>query len=335
MTASQPSTKAPVSAEKIAKRSGFSPRVYPRPEYASSSKILFNAAVCKIREPVLVAALTILFYPYYLAAANAWLGRGGSERGFFVAGTVLVHFVLYFGINGAFQFFDYMGWFEQYKLDRTPGMIPKTKQILGTIRDALIGQLALGPLGAWFLIYPAFQYFGSPSITAPLPSFSSLWCQYVFCSFVNDWGFYWSHRLFHSSWLYRNIHKKHHNYVGSIGFAAEHAHPIEQIFANTLPSIGGCMLAGVHPWVFWCWLTTRLQQTYEAHSGYCFAGTWLHKIGLTRADSAAFHDFHHSNNTGNFGATYLDHFFGTMDSWREIGGAEGYIAQKFSKEKRS
>lgn len=72
------------------------------------------------------------------------------------------------------------------------------------------------------------------------------------------------------------------------------------------------------------WIAVRLQQTYEVHSGYCFRGSFLHKIGLTNSDGAAYHDFHHTKNSGNFGGgMYLDYFFGTMDSYVKIGMAEG------------
>ena len=82
---------------------------------------------------------------------------------------------------------------------------------------------------------------------------------------------------------------------------------------------------GAHPLAFLVWFAWRLEQTYEAHSGYSFYGTWLHKIGLTNADSAAFHDFHHTENKGSFGCEFTDHMFGTMDRWLQIGRAEGYV----------
>ena len=80
--------------------------------------------------------------------------------------------------------------------------------------------------------------------------------------------------------------------------------------------------------VWFLWLAWRLEQTYEAHSGYCFYGTWLHSIGLTNSEAAAYHDYHHTGNRGNFGASYLDWMHGTMDSWLAEGGIEGYIAKK-------
>merc|ERR1711943_41191 len=108
---------------------------------------------------------------------------------------------------------------------------------------------------------------------------------------LNDVAFYVAHRTIHHKRLYSWIHKQHHSYTGSVGFAAEYAHPIEQVFANQLPSVAGCLFFGAHPLIFFVWLGGRLQQTYEGHSGFCFHGTWLHTIGLTNADAAAYHDF--------------------------------------------
>lgn len=111
----------------------------------------------------------------------------------------------------------------------------------------------------------------------------------------------------------------------TITIAAENAHPVEAALANVGPTLGGCLLTGAHPLVLFVWLAWRLEQTLEAHSGYCFHGTWLHKIGLTNADSTAFHDHHHTANKGSFGCEFMDWCFGSMDAWLAVGRAEGYI----------
>ena len=65
-----------------------------------------------------------------------------------------------------------------------------------------------------------------------------------------------------------------------------------------MPTLGGCLFFGCHGSVllFLVWLTYRLKQTYEAHSGFCFRGSLLWKLGLSNADAAAYHDFHHTGN---------------------------------------
>lgn len=72
----------------------------------------------------------------------------------------------------------------------------------------------------------------------------------------------------------------------------------------------------------------RLRETYEAHSGYCFDGTLLDRMGLMHCNNAVHHDHHHSCNQGNYGALYLDYLFGTMDAYAKSGGYQGYLDKK-------
>jgi len=136
------------------------------------------------------------------------------------------------------------------------------------------------------------------------------------CALVNQTGFYFTHRLCHESeWMFKNVHKQHHRYTGSIGFAAEYAHPIEQVLSNQGPTILGALLQGVPTPVWWTFLAWRLWNTYEGHSGYAFKGTFLDEIGLLHAEEARYHDYHHSRNKDNYGSgQYLfDYWLGTSD----------------------
>jgi len=307
----------------------FTPRMSPRPKPMKHLDVFVDAVKKNVRTPILSAIGCQILFPLYLMCANYCQERGWSERAFFCVGVTVVHSVLYFGMNSVFLFWDRHGIFEQYKLDRTEAMGPTDALMLKTWIQAVVGQALIGPVTLWF-IYPLFKYFGSPGYLEELPSFGRLVFLFWVAYFANDFFFYWAHRLVHSKPIYKYIHKQHHEYKGTIGFAAEYAHPIEQIIANQGPTIIGCLVMGVHFHVFFVWLMVRLEQTYETHSGYCFYGTWLHSIGLTNSEGAAYHDYHHTGNRGNFGNGWLDHIFGTQDAWLDIGGIEGYIAKKRS-----
>ena len=96
----------------------------------------------------------------------------------------------------------------------------------------------------------------------------------------------------------------------------------------------------------------RLKQTFEAHLGYCFSrpqrsGGRAEESGgaaaaaeprgalgdaaaflLTNGEEACQHDFHHTHNSGCFGAEWLDWLFGTMDGYAALGGDHaGYCAK--------
>jgi hypothetical protein len=86
-----------------------------------------------------------------------------------------------------------------------------------------------------------------------------------------------------------------------------------------------------HPLVFFVYVALRLEETYEAHSGYGFfhnipmVSNWLTKLYQT-----AHHDHHHTHNQGNFGSFAMDWIFGTMDHYQSIEGFQGYQRLKSS-----
>lgn len=306
----------------------FTPRLTPRPKPLSNTEVLQKVVIEHIRNPLCcIIFLKCVLFPLYQTGVQHWIANGWSERSFFIFSTTLVHGVLYWCGNSFMLLCPKLGLFEQYKIPRTAREIPKQELIMRTFREALFGQLVVGPCTLYF-IYDFYKYMGMPPMDAPLPSVLQLYVCFLAALVTNDWGFYWSHRMVHSKAIYKYIHKQHHTYVGTIGFAAEFANPVEQIVSNQLPTAGACIFGGVHLAVWLTWLAVRLEETYEAHSGYCFKGSILHQIGLTNADRAAWHDFHHTGNRGNFGAQHLDHMFGTMDSWLDLGGMDGYVEMK-------
>ena len=265
------------------------------------------------KAPLLATAVCIVMAPAYHSLAAQWRH---SDVAWFIAGTMLIHAVLYYALNGFFLLCDVHHCFTKYKIPRTQRMIPSTSLIVSTILQGTIAQIFVAPIPL-YLVYTYVVPDPKPPMTSPLPNALTLFRHFFCANLFTEVCFYATHRTFHEiPWLYRFAHKKHHQYVGSIGFAAEYAHPLEMILGNQFSTAGYFLASAVHPFIWFVWLAWRLSETYESHSGYCFRGSWPERyLGLTNGNRAEFHDFHHTDNRGNYGSEVVDYIFGTMDSW--------------------
>jgi len=278
------------------------------------ASLMAEEAVSLVRGPALCTLFLYGVAPAYFAAVERW---PFSDYLFFSLVTVVEHALLYFAINGFFFLCDKHKFLNEYKIDRAPAQIPSSELVANTLREAVKGQVLVQPLSA-MLLWHGMKALGSPGISGPLPSAATIFFTFALSNVLNRTLFYLAHRMLHAyPYLYATVHKQHHQYKGSIGFAAEYAHPFEQVLANQLPTLAGCLIMGAHPLVWWCWLAWRLEETYEAHSGYSFKGTWLDRIGLLHADAALYHDFHHTRNVGNYGSAILDYLGNSESGWAE------------------
>eukprot|EP00512_Aurantiochytrium_limacinum_P010111 CAMPEP_0171558494 /NCGR_PEP_ID=MMETSP0960-20121227/12045_1 /TAXON_ID=87120 /ORGANISM="Aurantiochytrium limacinum, Strain ATCCMYA-1381" /LENGTH=326 /DNA_ID=CAMNT_0012109335 /DNA_START=27 /DNA_END=1004 /DNA_ORIENTATION=+ len=306
----------PKSKRKTASSGGATswPQLDPRPTYPAWGKWIYKTTVAYTRAPLLLALSCKATYPLYACLVKLLRSKGLSDAIIFGLFTCVTHSCSYSIFNGFFAACDRLKILQQYKLQAGRAQTPSNKLIQQTLFEAFLGQFVLGPILA-VASFRVFRKMGMPELTSSLPSLLELYKSFVLAHLFNGFFFYWSHRLVHHKKLYRAIHKQHHNYIETIGIAAEYASPTEQIVANYIPSIGGVILFGRHPLIFFSWLFFRLVETYEAHSGYYFGHTWLAKIGLTNSENSAFHFSHHLQNRGNFGSWHMDYLFGTMDAW--------------------
>jgi methylsterol monooxygenase len=133
--------------------------------------------------------------------------------------------------------------------------------------------------------------------------------------FIEDFWFYWVHRLLHYGPFYKYIHKVHHEYAAPFGITAEYAHPIETIILGLGTSLGP-FLFGSHLLTLWIWLVVRVIQTVDAHSGYNFP--WSFNRFIPFYGGAEFHDYHHMAFVGNYSSTFTiwDKVFGTDSKYQ-------------------
>jgi len=145
---------------------------------------------------------------------------------------------------------------------------------------------------------------------------------------MEDLTFHFSHRMLHTRYLYRYIHKIHHEHKITVTMAAQHAHPLEFIFGNLLPAAMGPLILKerMHVLTAITWFSLRYIESAEGHSGYEFS--WSPFRVLPFGSDFAYHAYHHSHNIGNYSSffTIWDTVLGSNKVYYE------YLRERFESE---
>lgn len=165
------------------------------------------------------------------------------------------------------------------------------------------------------------ETFGMSTWQVPFPSIQTMLPQLAFFFVFEDMFHYFAHQALHTGLLYKHIHKIHHKYSAPFGLAAEYAHPAEVAILGTGTILGPilwCAATGnLHIVTMYVWITLRLFQAIDAHSGYDFPWSLQHIIPFW--SGAEHHDFHHMAFTNNFSTSFRwwDRILGTDNKYRE------------------
>ena len=181
---------------------------------------------------------------------------------------------------------------------------------------SLVGLIGIAPIVRFLNIETSFA-------VQDLPSMQTVLVHLLFCLLVEDAMFFCSHRLLHTDFLYKNVHKTHHDYLHVAGPASEHAHPLEFTLGNLLPVITGPLLCRAHASTMCLFLALRIAVSVEEHSGFSCRASPL-RVSPWAALSAG-HAYHHSHTTNVFASQFVfwDALFGTdanFNAWLEGGG---------------
>ncbi|KAL1918261.1 uncharacterized protein VTP21DRAFT_2921 [Calcarisporiella thermophila] len=230
----------------------------------------------------------------------------------------VTHEVAYFGRYVPFWIADYIPALQKYKLQ--PDKYPTREQWLKCLRGVLFLHIFVELPMVALTFHPLAEYLGMKITEVPLPSWQAICLQIAFFLVIEDAYNYWGHRALHTPYLYKHIHKVHHEYAAPFGMAAEYTSWMETLILGLGTMLGPliyCSFANdFHLFTFLLWLIVRMAQAVDSHSGYDFPWS-LHNF-IPFWAGAEHHDYHHLAFVNNYGSQFRfwDYFCKTDTRYR-------------------
>ncbi|ORY84652.1 fatty acid hydroxylase superfamily-domain-containing protein [Leucosporidium creatinivorum] len=287
---------------------------------ADSQQMLYSTI-----NPAQLGFLERLWFAYYSYLRDPVLATGIM--------SFLLHELVYFGRCLPWIAIDAMPYFRKWKLQ--PNKLPTAKQQWECTKAVLLVHFTV-ELPQIHAFYPLAASVGMKTYHLPFPSYLQMAYQIAIFFVIEDAWHYFGHRLFHYPYLYKRIHKLHHTYSAPFGLAAEYAHPIETLVLGAGTVCGPlayCWWSGgdMHILTMYVWISLRLFQAIDSHSGYDFPWSLNKFFGLW--SGADHHDYHHEKFIECYASSfrYLDWIFGTdkkFHAYRKLQAEQKRVAEQ-------
>ncbi|XP_077182560.1 fatty acid hydroxylase domain-containing protein 2 [Paroedura picta] len=237
---------------------------------------------------------------------NLYYRLGGNEWVIFIIATIVVPGIFFWSINSILMVADITGkpgFITQNHIQLGKNDPVDTTKLRKAIRVGLYNQIFIS-LPMVMLMLPILKWRGDP-FSLSLPTLYRFLLELAFNALLEEIMFYYIHRSFHHPFLYKHIHKWHHEWTAPVGIISMYAHPVDHVITSMIPVLTGPVLLGSHVVSFMTWLTLTVLYGSITHCGYSLF------------PSTEFHDYHHLKFNECYGVFgFLDLLHGTDKMFR-------------------
>jgi len=224
--------------------------------------------------------------------------------------SVLVGYVLFFGIGGYLHMKYYVGQKDKPHLWKCQpnNWLPRKDEIHEMVVgwfSLTLGSVLSAGLATWILNggYTSLYFeFGKHGLLWSLLEFPLVFIP-------TDYITYWLHRIYHMPFMYKHFHKLHHTYKQPTAFSVTAIHPVEFLNIQAV-YIAPMFLMDIHAGVYIFYIMYIYYHGIVDHSGINFKALWFQPW----QPDCIFHDNHHQYFHVNFGfnVELWDRLHGTL-----------------------
>jgi sterol desaturase/sphingolipid hydroxylase (fatty acid hydroxylase superfamily) len=151
-----------------------------------------------------------------------------------------------------------------------------------------------------------------PELPGPWEMFSHI----VVAVLFNEILFFYGHWLFHANkFLYKHVHKIHHEFKVPLALAAIHCHWAEFLISDIGPLAAGLLALNAHGFTGLIWTSFAVLATQTHHCGIRWP--WIDFFSFGAEAQPNYHDWHHEKFNVNYGAMgWLDDLHATSWDWK-------------------